>query len=157
MNAISKIIDKCNWSRAYFSRALNIPYRTVEEWEADRRKPRRYVVDLINYRLGKIMYASTMYTILNLQVESVSSMDIKEIKEILKETSLSDAELLTKYAKSNREKNAQVYIKSQIWTVKENIIGEYKYNIYDDEMCRRLSTDGLEEAIRIAEEQFMLI
>lgn len=34
-----------------FAEYLNIPRRTIQEWESDRRTPPPYVVELINYKL----------------------------------------------------------------------------------------------------------
>lgn len=38
-------------SQASFAEYLNIPRRTIQEWESDRRTPPPYVVELINYKL----------------------------------------------------------------------------------------------------------
>ena len=36
-----------------FADYFGIPKRTIEEWEANRRKPAKYLVDLIVYKLEK--------------------------------------------------------------------------------------------------------
>lgn len=36
-----------------FAEYFNIPVRTIEDWEAGRRKPPEYVVELIKYKLKK--------------------------------------------------------------------------------------------------------
>lgn len=38
-------------SQVAFGKLLNIPIRTIQEWEADRRTPPEYVVELIQYKL----------------------------------------------------------------------------------------------------------
>lgn len=38
-------------SQKAFGEWLNIPTRTIEEWEAGRRKPPQYVADLIAYKV----------------------------------------------------------------------------------------------------------
>ena len=38
-------------SQAAFGELLNIPVRTIQEWEAERRTPPDYVVELIRYKL----------------------------------------------------------------------------------------------------------
>lgn len=58
MNEVSKIIKKLGISRAEFCRMCEIPYRTVEDWEKDKRKPPEYVVKLINFYCSKIVYAT---------------------------------------------------------------------------------------------------
>lgn len=146
-NSITKIIDSLKMDRAEFSRITGIPYRTVADWEWEKRKPSSYLVDLLNYRFGKIIYTSTRYVLSRQDAESISSMNIRKIKIFLNEKNLSDAKFLTKHDN----------IKSYTWFVKKNIIGEYKYSLFNEDMLRILSTDDLEEAIRIVEEQFMLI
>lgn len=44
---IREIREKSGLSRAAFSRAYEIPVRTLEEWEAGRRKPPAYVLNLL--------------------------------------------------------------------------------------------------------------
>lgn len=146
-NSITKIIDSLGMDRAEFSRLVGIPYRTLTDWEWEKRKPSSYLVDLLNYRFGKIIYTSTRYVLPRQDAESISSMNIRKIKIFLNEKNLSDAKFLTKHDN----------IKSYTWFVKKNIIGEYKYSLFNEDMLRILSTDDLEEAIRIVEEQFMLI
>lgn len=38
-------------SQASFAEYLNIPRRTIQEWEGNRRTPPAYVVELIRYKL----------------------------------------------------------------------------------------------------------
>ena len=40
-------------SQKAFGEWLNIPARTIEEWEAGRRKPPKYVVELIEYKVRR--------------------------------------------------------------------------------------------------------
>ncbi len=47
MNAIKEIRESMGMSRAEFSRVYNIPIRTLEDWEAGRRKCPEYVVSLL--------------------------------------------------------------------------------------------------------------
>lgn len=42
---------KSGMTQKAFSDYLNIPKRTIEDWENDRRKPPDYVVELIKYKL----------------------------------------------------------------------------------------------------------
>ena len=42
---------KSGMTQKAFSDYLNIPKRTIEDWENDRRKPPDYVVELIRYKL----------------------------------------------------------------------------------------------------------
>lgn len=42
---------KSGMTQKAFSDYLNIPKRTIEDWENDRRKPPDYVVELIEYKL----------------------------------------------------------------------------------------------------------
>ena len=40
-------------TQAQFSKYLNIPIRTIQEWEQGRRTPPVYVVELIKYKIEK--------------------------------------------------------------------------------------------------------
>ena len=40
-------------SQKAFGEWLNIPVRTIEEWEAGRRRPPKYVVELIEYKVRR--------------------------------------------------------------------------------------------------------
>ncbi len=48
---IKELREEMGMSRAEFSRVLEIPYRTIEDWEKGLRTPPEYVVRLIEYRL----------------------------------------------------------------------------------------------------------
>lgn len=41
----------CGMSILEFSRCLKIPYRTIQDWEAHRRNPPEYIIELIDYKL----------------------------------------------------------------------------------------------------------
>lgn len=43
----------CKMTQKSFSEYLNIPKRTIEDWESEKRKPPEYVVELIEYKLKK--------------------------------------------------------------------------------------------------------
>ena len=47
MRTINEMRQLLNVSRAEFSRRYNIPIRTLEDWEAERRKPAVYVLQLL--------------------------------------------------------------------------------------------------------------
>lgn len=47
MSPIKEIRENTGMSRAEFSRVYNIPIRTLEDWEAGRRKCPEYVVSLL--------------------------------------------------------------------------------------------------------------
>ena len=44
---IRTLRDRYHLTRREFSNLLKIPYRTVEDWEAERRKPAEYLFPLI--------------------------------------------------------------------------------------------------------------
>ena len=48
---IRTLREKTWLSRKYFSIHIGIPLRTVEDWEAGRRRPPEYVPRLIEYQL----------------------------------------------------------------------------------------------------------
>lgn len=48
---IKEMRTKSGMTQKAFSDYLNIPKRTIEDWENDRRKPPDYVVELIEYKL----------------------------------------------------------------------------------------------------------
>lgn len=47
MSEIREIREKTGMSRAEFSRVYNIPVRTLEDWEAEKRKCPSYVAKLL--------------------------------------------------------------------------------------------------------------
>lgn len=49
---IKELRDACDMTQKAFSEMLKIPKRTIEDWEAGRRKPPEYVLDLIAYKLS---------------------------------------------------------------------------------------------------------
>ncbi|MBE6843088.1 MAG: helix-turn-helix domain-containing protein [Ruminococcus sp.] len=49
--AIKELRKAADMTQRAFSEYLNIPKRTIEEWEAERRTPPPYVVELIEYKL----------------------------------------------------------------------------------------------------------
>lgn len=160
MNEINKIIEKLGISRADFCKKTKIPYRTVEDWEKDRRKPPEYVVDLINYRCGKIVYATTHYYIQLNDCESEYAETIKELKDVFKEYDIHEdlenfdiAKVLAKYS----DKNKYPHIIPKCWIARKNLIGEYKYTVYssDNEVVFR-ATD-IESVIYAAHIQCAII
>lgn len=48
-----ELLEKSNMNMMQFSEYFNIPYRTVQDWKAGRRKAPLYVVELIRYKLEK--------------------------------------------------------------------------------------------------------
>ena len=50
---IKDIRTQSGMTQKAFAEYFNIPKRTLEEWEAERRKPPVYVLDLIEYKLKK--------------------------------------------------------------------------------------------------------
>jgi DNA-binding transcriptional regulator YiaG len=50
---IKELRTKSGMTQKQFSEYLNIPKRTIEEWEGQRRIPPIYVIELIEYKLKK--------------------------------------------------------------------------------------------------------
>ena len=50
---IKELRTKSGMTQKQFSEYLNIPKRTIEEWEGERRTPPVYVIELIEYKLKK--------------------------------------------------------------------------------------------------------
>lgn len=48
---IKEMRDKSGMTQKAFSEYLNIPKRTIENWENGRRKTLDYVIELIEYKL----------------------------------------------------------------------------------------------------------
>ncbi|MBP5433640.1 transcriptional regulator [Ruminococcus sp.] len=48
---IRELRTTCGMSIAAFSKYFEIPYRTVQDWDSNRRTPPDYVVKLIEYKL----------------------------------------------------------------------------------------------------------
>lgn len=158
MNEISKIIDKLGISRAKFCRICSIPYRTVEDWVTEKRKPRKYVIDLINFRCSKTIYATTHYYIKLSDSKKGFAENIDELKMILQYKAhepyehyedFEVADILSKYSDVNR----YPYIKTSTWAVKENLIGEYKYSVYDDNSVLIFRSNDLYSAVYVAHVQ----
>lgn len=56
MITIRELRQQSKMSRADFSRLLNIPIRTLENWESEKkgkRQPPSYLIELIEYKLKK--------------------------------------------------------------------------------------------------------
>lgn len=50
---IKELRTQLGMTQKAFAEYLNIPRRTIEEWEAERRTPPVYVLELIEYKLRK--------------------------------------------------------------------------------------------------------
>lgn len=50
-NKIKEIRNNCNMTQKEFSDYLRIPKRSIEDWEAGRRKPPDYLINLIKYKI----------------------------------------------------------------------------------------------------------
>lgn len=48
---IKELRTKAKMTQKAFSEYFNIPKRTIEEWEGERRQPPHYLVALIEYKL----------------------------------------------------------------------------------------------------------
>lgn len=54
MNAFKEARERAGISKAEMSRRLEIPVRTIEDWEAERRKPAGYIEKLVIAELNRI-------------------------------------------------------------------------------------------------------
>ena len=50
---IKELRKACNMTQAKFAKELNIPKRTIENWENDVRTPPDYVIELIAFRMAE--------------------------------------------------------------------------------------------------------
>ena len=50
---VKELREQSRMTQAEFSKYLNIPIRTIQEWEQGRRTPPVYVVELIKYKIEK--------------------------------------------------------------------------------------------------------
>lgn len=50
---MKEIRKSVNMTQKEFSEFLNIPIRTLQDWEQERRTPPEYVTELIKYKLEK--------------------------------------------------------------------------------------------------------
>lgn len=48
---LNELIKGSGMNLKAFSEYFNIPYRTVQDWNAGRRTPPEYLLELINYKL----------------------------------------------------------------------------------------------------------
>ena len=48
---IKELRKKAGMTQKAFAEYFNIPKRTIEDWEGERRTPPQYIVDLIEYKL----------------------------------------------------------------------------------------------------------
>lgn len=51
--SVKELRSMAKMTQKAFAEYFNIPKRTIEEWEGERRKPPQYLVDLIEYKLKK--------------------------------------------------------------------------------------------------------
>lgn len=54
MNVFKEARERAGISKAEMSRRLEIPIRTIEDWEAERRKPAGYIEKLVIAELNRI-------------------------------------------------------------------------------------------------------
>lgn len=52
MNYMKTIREKTGLSQKEFAKKLEIPQRTIENWEEEKRTPATYIVKLIEYRIN---------------------------------------------------------------------------------------------------------
>lgn len=117
MNDIRSIREETGLSRKAFSDKYQIPLRTMEEWEAGRRKPPEYVSRMLKYYVSikqwneqrdekiNIVEDATGHKIVivnDIRFKGKRNIDWKEVKEYLKEY------VGTNY--SIQESSEQVYI-----------------------------------------------
>lgn len=50
---IKELRKAAGMTQKRFAEELNIPKRTIEEWEGNRRTPPKYITELIEFRLKK--------------------------------------------------------------------------------------------------------
>ena len=50
---IKDLRQQTNMTQAAFAESLNIPVRTLQDWEQGRRTPPDYVIELIKYKIKK--------------------------------------------------------------------------------------------------------
>ena len=50
---IKELRTACKMTQAAFAKELDIPKRTIENWESGSRKPPKYITELIEFRLKK--------------------------------------------------------------------------------------------------------
>lgn len=53
MTTLKELREAAQMSLKDFSSYLNIPYRTMQNWEGNQRKAPEYLVELISYKLKK--------------------------------------------------------------------------------------------------------
>lgn len=53
VRTIKELRTACDMTQKEFSEYFGIPKRTIEDWEAGRRKPSQWAVELIEYKLEK--------------------------------------------------------------------------------------------------------
>lgn len=53
---IKELREQSGMSQSQFSNFFNIPIRTIQDWEQERRTPPPYVVELIEYKIKKERY-----------------------------------------------------------------------------------------------------
>ena len=102
-----------------FAEYFNIPVRTIQDWEAGRRTPPVYVVELIEYKIEKEIL--TMKEVTNLSgtridfETSVQFMDDEIREELHNELApCSDQEFFTAYEKAHEEKFGEEWELSKI-------------------------------------------
>lgn len=84
---IKEIRLKTNMTQREFAEYLNIPQRTIENWEGGQRTPPEYVIELIKYKIEKeilnLLIVNTLnrtHTNILLQYYSVVNKIIRNIE-----------------------------------------------------------------------------
>lgn len=98
MNYIRKIREKTGLSRKEFSENFQIPLRTLEEWEAGRRIPPKYIPRMLDYYVGGKQLSeqntrniicdadgNKIIMINDIRFKGKRNIDWHEVKEYLKE------------------------------------------------------------------------
>lgn len=119
-----------------FSEYLNIPVRTIQDWEGKRRNPPQYLVELVEYKIKKEKLNMKKYLQINeMRFELNNGEEITSIqveKDVIRiEGFTPDREFITTYYPDRTVSEWRGYGKGDIWTSQENY-NIIKYDIVKD-------------------------
>lgn len=71
---IKELRHQAGMAQKQFAEYFKIPVRTIEDWEAGRRKPPEYIIELIKYKLDKEGYLFMGKLLKDYTIEDVSKL-----------------------------------------------------------------------------------
>lgn len=151
---IKKIRSKTGKTQKEFSEMLNIPVRTIQDWESKRRTPPEYVKELIEYKITK-----EMEKMKNNTIESLKNYITEEIKEKGLENNQIQIDFTDLFEEFEELKTAAEQLGYQVqegeglgvyWIYKED---DGKMRVFQEDVFKNEGGEDVRIAILIDEEE----